>query len=190
MKNLFARMFGLGEKEPQEQDDSAPMPLPSREFSASTQAAMATTHALSLLELKLKDEQTGESIKKLFRESGRTMATAMEPQQTLELVQEKYQRIWKIIVTMWGTHELHKKLQEILYIDTDGRAGFPFDVVVVLMRVYEIHSNEYGFLGGVHADDSRRGLSNFLSPAEASRLKKKEDTSVKKGTQEGKRDRW
>ncbi len=190
MKNLFARMFGLGEKEPQEQDDSAPMPLPSREFAASTQAAMAATHALSLLELKLKEEQTGESIKKLYRDSARTMATAMDPQQTLELVQEKYTRIWKMIVMMWGTRELHKKLQEILYIDTDGRAGFPYDVVAVLMRVYEIHSTEFGLLGGVHADDSRRGLSNFLSPAEASRLKKREDASVKEVTKKVERDRW
>ena len=187
MKKLLARMFGLGDKEP---DESAPAPLPSREFAQSTQAAMAATHALSLLEMRLKEEKTIEDIKKLFRDSGRTMATAMEPGQTIELIEEKYQRIWKMIVLMWGTRELHRKLQEILYIDTEGRAGFPFDVVTVLMRIYEVHANEYGFTGGVHQDDTRRGLASFLSPEEMSRMKKREDASVKEATKEVKRDRW
>ena len=190
MKKFLARMFGLGGKDEEDKDDSAPAPLPSRDFAPSTQAAMHATHALSMLEMRLKEEQTVESIKKMFRDSGRTMATAMEPQQNLELLEEKYSRIWKMIVLMWGTRELHRKLQEILYIDTEGRAGFPFDVVAVLMRVYEMHATEYGFGGGVHQDDTRRGLSSFLSPTESARLKKKEDASVKEASKEVKRDRW
>lgn len=190
MKKLLARMFGLGDGDNEKKDDTAPAPLPSRDFAPSTQAAMNATHALSLLELRLKEEQTVETIKKMFRDSGRSMATAMDPGQTIELIEEKYGRIWKMIILMWGTRELHRKLQEILYIDTEGRAGFPFDVVSVLMRVYEMHANEYGFAGGVHQEDTRRGLSSFLSPGESARLKKKEDASVRESTKEVKRDRW
>lgn len=190
MKKLLARLFGVEDREDAHKDDTAPAPLPIRDFAPSTLAAINATHALSVLEMRLKEEQTIEFIKKMFRDSGRTMATAMEPNQTIELLEEKYNRIWKMIVLMWGTRELHRKLQEILYIDTDGRAGFPYDVVTVLMRVYEMHANEYGFAGGVHQEDTRRGLSSFLSPGEAGRLKNKEDASIRESTKEVKRDRW
>lgn len=187
MKKLLARMFGLGEKEAEE---SSPMPLPKTGFQNTVQPSSSNaTNALNLLEMRLKEEQTVERIKQLFRSSGRTMASALEPHQTIELVEQKYGRIWKMIVMMWGSRELHRKLQEILYIDTDGRAGFPFDVVAVLMRIFDIHAEEFGFQGGMHDDKARRGLA-FMSDAEAAHTKKKEDASIREVPSQPKRDKW
>ncbi len=212
MKNFLSRIFGQGDKDKErkeaqaaeEAEDFAASRLPEVKigfantvmpadpdfapsgFVNSTQAA---THTLNLVEQKKKEEQKIAKIKKLFNDSGRSRATAMEPHQTIELVEQKYGRIWKMVIVMWGTLELHRKLQEILYIDTEGRAGFSFDVVAVLMRLHEIHMSEFGFHGGVHEDRARRGLS-FMSAEDTAKLRK-HDASIKvEPPKKPTRDKW
>ena len=149
----------------------------------------AKTQTLNLVEQKEKEAEKIARIKRLFRDAGRSRASSLEPHQTIELVEEKYGRIWKMIVVMWGSSELHRKLQEILYIDTEGRAGFSFDVLAVLMRVHDVHMNEFNFHGGVHEDRSRRGLSSFTKE-EAEKLRQK-DASIKvEAPKKSERDRW
>ena len=150
----------------------------------------AATQTLNLVEQKEKEAEKIARIKRMFRDAGRSRSSSLEPHQTIELVEEKYGRIWKMIIVMWGSLELHRKLQEILYIDTDGRAGFSFDVLAVLMRVHDIHTNEFGFHGGVHEDRSRRGLSASFSKEEVEKLRQK-DASVKvEARKKSERDRW
>jgi hypothetical protein len=206
MKNFLSRIFGRGDKEQERNDPDATIPgalpppkmgwsntvmPPDADFAPSgfVNSTQAAAHTLSLIEQKKKEEQKIAKIKKLFYDSGRSRASAMEPHQTIELVEQKYGRIWKMIIVMWGTLELHRKLQEILYIDTEGRAGFSFDVVAVLMRLHEIHMGEFGFHGGVHEDRARRGLS-FMTQEDAAKLRK-HDASVKvEPPRKVTRDKW
>lgn len=155
-------------------------------FVNSTQAA---NHTLSLIDQKEKEAQKIAKIKKLFNDSGRSRASAMEPHQTIDLVEQKYARIWRMVTVMWGTLELHRKLQEILYIDTEGRAGFSFDVVAVLMRLHDIHMAEFGFHGGVHEDRTRRGMS-FMTDSDAAKLRKTDATIKVEAPKKPTRDKW
>ena len=215
MKNFLSRIFGQGGKDKEaeareaeakanEHQDFAPSRLPEVKIgfantvlpsnpdflpSGYVNPNQAAAQTLTLVEQKEKEAQKIARIKRMFRDAGRSRSSSLEPHQTVELVEEKYGRIWKMIVVMWGSLELHRKLQEILYIDTDGRAGFSFDVLAVLMRIHDIHMNEFGFHGGVHEDRSRRGLSSFTKE-EAEKLRQK-DASVKvEAPKKSERDRW
>ena len=215
MKNFLSRMFGQSGKDKEaeakeaqakadEHQDFAPSRLPEVKIgfantvlpsnpdflpSGYVNPNQAATQTLNLVEQKEKEAEKIARIKRMFRDAGRSRSSSLEPHQTIELVEEKYGRIWKMIIVMWGSLELHRKLQEILYIDTEGRAGFSFDVLAVLMRVHDVHMNEFGFHGGVHEDRARRGLSH-LSVDETNKLRHK-DASIKvEPPKKAERDRW
>lgn len=215
MKNFLSRLFGQGGKDKEvtakesglkadEHQEFAASRLPEVKIgfantvlpsnpdflpSGYVNPNQAATQTLNLIEQRENEAQKIARIKRLFRDSGRSRASSLEPHQTIELVEEKYGRIWKMIVVLWGSMELHRKLQEILYIDTDGRAGFSFDVLAVLMRIHDIHTSEFGFHGGVHDDRSRRGLSGFTKEG-VEKLRHK-DASVKvEPPKKSGRDRW
>lgn len=216
MTNFLSRIFGQGGKDKEvpakeaeskadEHQDFAASRLPEVKIgfantvlpsnpdflpSGYVNPGQAATQTLNLIEQKEKEAEKIARIKRLFRDAGRSRASSLEPHQSVELLEEKYGRIWKMVVVMWGSLELHRKLQEILYIDTEGRAGFSFDVLAVLMRIHDVHMNEFNFHGGVHEDRARRGLSASFTKEEADKLRKKDATIKVEPPKKSERDRW
>lgn len=134
--------------------------------------------SLAELRYQLELEKKVEHISGLFASSQNSKHTVLSADQTIKELVDKFPRIWMMIVQLWGTRELHVKLQQMLYLDTDGRKGFPFDILTVLVRLYDIHSERFGFEGGLHEHAGRLTVPGDLSAGTTGAIIEK------------KRDRW
>lgn len=134
----------------------------------------APKRSLAELRYQLEMEKKVEHISGLFASSQNSKHTVLSADQTIKALVDKFPRIWTMIVQLWGTRELHVKLQQMLYLDTDGRKGFPFDIMTVLVRLYDIHAERFRFEGGLHEHAGRVTVPGELGPGSAI-IEKKRD---------------
>ena len=55
--------------------------------------------------------------------------------------EEKYPRIVEKIAVLWGTAQMTKYFNELLFDDRGGRAGFPADVMTEIFRLSNHHES-------------------------------------------------
>ena len=55
--------------------------------------------------------------------------------------EEKYPRIVDKIAVLWGTGQMSKYFNELLFDDRGGRAGFPADVMTEIFRLSNHHES-------------------------------------------------
>ena len=63
----------------------------------------------------------------------------------LSVVHTYYPRIALLIADKWGTEQLHERLSRMLFLDTEGRNGFPIVVGKALMYIHRYHQEKFGF---------------------------------------------
>ena len=78
----------------------------------------------------------------------------LAPQKSLaeheEILKEKFPRIQYQIRSMWGTQEAHDRMAHLLWSDSQGREGFPSDVILALMTMFMEHGEVFKLRPTVH----------------------------------------
>lgn len=65
----------------------------------------------------------------------------------------KFPRIHDELKLMWGSQECHDRLAKLLWVDTEGRSGFPADVVEALIGISNKHAEEFKTTRNIDADN-------------------------------------
>ena len=68
-----------------------------------------------------------------------------EQEDPLAVIKASYPRIYRMIVSMWGTRELHVKLTKMVALDTEGREGFERGVGEALLKIQQKHMDTNNF---------------------------------------------
>ena len=85
------------------------------------------------------------------------LPSLMKKKKTLEehfsVIFERFPRIHDELKLMWGSQECHDRLAKLLWVDTDGRSGFPADVVEALIGISNKHAEEFKISRNIDADN-------------------------------------
>lgn len=73
--------------------------------------------------------------KRFFKDLGRDYV--------LDALPRKFPRIYRHIVDGWGSYELHDYFEELILSKREKRHGFPADVMMELLGLYNIHKDLY-----------------------------------------------
>lgn len=66
---------------------------------------------------------------------------------------DKFPRIHDELKLMWGSQECHDRLAKLLWVDTEGRSGFPAEVVEALIGISNRHAEEFKTTRNIDADN-------------------------------------
>jgi hypothetical protein len=72
------------------------------------------------------------------------------------VIQEKYPRIGNRIALLWGSAELQKFLNELIFDARGDRQGFPPDAAEILLRIHRYH-------GKLVPEDERYAWNKVIS---------------------------
>lgn len=70
-----------------------------------------------------------------------------------DVLKEKFPRIHDELKLIWGSQECHDRLAKLLWVDTEGRSGFPKDVVEALIGLSNKHAEEFKTTRNIDADN-------------------------------------
>lgn len=102
---------------------------------------------LQPLEFSLSHEEKTKSYQVIHRPGGATQVISLNKDKTIadheDVLREKFPRIYQQIKLMWGTQEAHDRMAHLLWGDSEGRAGFPHDVLFALMSLFIAHGDEF-----------------------------------------------
>lgn len=63
----------------------------------------------------------------------------------LEILGKEFFHVFKNVKTMWGTTELERYFDKIIFSDRPNRQGFPSEVMSALFFLQQEHSDKYNF---------------------------------------------
>lgn len=63
----------------------------------------------------------------------------------MSIIEREYPRIYTMIMTGWGTRELHEAFVRMLVTDAEGRKGFPGPSGEAMVKIHMIHQFMFGF---------------------------------------------
>lgn len=99
------------------------------------------------LEFSLSQEEKPKSYQVIHNPGGTTLLIPIAKEKTLadheEVLKDKFPRIYQQIKLLWGSQELHDRLAHLLWGDSEGRNGFPHDVLFALMSLFVAHGDEF-----------------------------------------------
>lgn len=69
------------------------------------------------------------------------------------ILNSQFPRIHDELKVMWGSQECHDRLAKLLWVDTDGRSGFPAEIVDALIGISNRHAEEFKTTRNIDADN-------------------------------------